>query len=137
MSTNNLSISCAENPNFRIQTFTIVCEKNISSIGKTILQSFRIKPYYYVLDDIVYLLKSNPKECEYFLQILHSTVISLQNNFKTNFFDIFVYEIQINEITRVNKFSKTKIKSSKNSNKIIIKLAYQFESIPKTIETTW
>ena len=76
---NDSSVLSIESPNFKIQTFTITYEKDISNKGKNILQSFKIKPYYYVIDDITYLLKSNPKECECFLQILNSTVISLQN----------------------------------------------------------
>jgi len=134
---NDSSVLSIESPNFKIQTFTITYEKDISNKGKNILQSFKIKPYYYVIDDITYLLKSNPKECECFLQILNSTVISLQNNFKINFFDVFIYEIKINEITKFNKFNEVLIKPSKNSNEITIKLAYQIKAIDKTVELTW
>ena len=134
---NDSSVLSIESPNFKIQTFTITYEKDISNKGKNILQSFKIKPYYYVIDDITYLLKSNPSECECFLQILHSTVISLQNNYKINFFDVFIYEIKINGITKFNKFNNILIKPSENSNEIIIKLAYQIKPIDKTVELTW
>ena len=134
---NDSSVLSIESPNFKIQTFSVIYEKDISNDIKNILQSFKIKPYYYVIDDITYLLKSNPSECECFLQILHSTVISLQNNYKINFFDVFIYEIKINEITKFNKFNEVLIKPSKNSNEITIKLAYQIKAIDKTVELTW
>ena len=128
------NIGNIEKSNFQIQTFSIDYNRKISISGKKILQSFKFKPYYYVIDDILYLLKFNPNECEYLLQILHSTVISLQNNFNVNYFDIYVYEIQIAEqITNIDKQNKL----FRNLNRIIIRLAYQFKSIEETIETTW
>ena len=124
-----------ENSNFQIQTFSVNYNKKISIYGKKILQSFRLKPYYYVVDDILYLLKFEPDECEYVLQILNSTVIYLQNNFNINFFDIYVYEIQIEET--INNNNNNQNNSFRNLNKIIIRLAYQFKPIEETIETIW
>ena len=72
---NDSNVLSIESPNFKIQTFTIIYEKNISNKGKNILQSFKIKPYYYVIDDILYLLKSIPTERNYFLQLF--TLINL------------------------------------------------------------
>ena len=62
--------------------------------------------YYYVVEDLLYLLKSNQKEANQLLQILHSTVIYLQNNLYVNFFDIYVYEVNISEKSNSNKFVK-------------------------------
>jgi hypothetical protein len=71
---------------------------------KIILNSFQNKYIYYAIDDILYLFKSNPIERDNLLAILYSPVLSLQNNFSINFFDIWIHEIYINEISKVNKF---------------------------------
>ena len=131
---NHSNLLNIEKSNFQIQTFTINCNRKISIYGKKILQSLKFKPYYYVVDDILYLLKFEPNECDYFLQILNSSVIALQNNFSINFFDIYVYEIQIEDKIKNNNIQN---KSFKNVNRIIIRLAYQFKPIEKTIETIW
>jgi hypothetical protein len=86
------------------QTFQIKYEKKLSSTAKFILNSFQNKYIYYAIDDILYLLKSNPIERDNLLAILYSPVLSLQNNFSINFFDIWIREIYINEISKVNKF---------------------------------
>ena len=67
-------------PNFHIKTFNVKCDTKLSPIAKTILQSFKYKLYYYVIDDLFYLLKSNPEERDYLLQILNSSAIFLHNN---------------------------------------------------------
>ena len=83
------------------KTFHIKYEKKLSSIAKLILNSFRNKYIYYAIDDILYLLKSNPVERDNLLAILYSQVISLQNNLSVNFFDIWIHEIYINEIVLI------------------------------------
>lgn len=124
-------------PKFQVETFTVKCNKKLSKRAKAILQSFRLKVYYYVIDDILYLLKSDPDESEYLVQILNSTAIFLQNNFGVNFFDIYIYDIQVNTIPNFNRFTNYQKKSLKISNDIIIKLAYQVKPIEKPSETTW
>jgi hypothetical protein len=86
------------------QTFQIKYEKKLSSTAKFILNSFQNKYIYYAIDDILYLLKGNPIERDNLLAILYSPVLSLQNNFSINFFDIWIREIYIEEISKVNKF---------------------------------
>ena len=81
-------------PNFNIKSFNIKYDNKISMLAKTVLQSFKFKLYYYVIDDLSYLLKSNIQERDYFLQILHSSAIFLHNNLYVNFFDIYIYEIE-------------------------------------------
>ena len=76
-------------PKFHIKTFNVKCDTKLSPLAKTILSSFKFKLYYYVIDDLLYLLKSNLEERDYLLQILNSSVIFLQNNLYVNFFDIF------------------------------------------------
>ena len=124
-------------PKFQVKTFTIKYNKKLSKRAKVILQSFRLKVYYYVIDDILYLLKSDPDESEYLVQILNSTAIFLQNNFGVNFFDIYIYDIQVNTIPNFNRFTNYQKKSLKISNDITIKLAYQVKPIEKPLETTW
>lgn len=124
-------------PNFHIKTFNVKCDNKLSPLAKTILQSFNFKLYYYVIDDLLYLLKSNPKERDYLLQVLNSSVIFLQNNLYVNFFDIYIYDITINEISKFNRFVNEQSESFKFSNTITIKLAYQVKPVPKKLETIW
>ena len=124
-------------PNFHIKTFNVKCDAKLSPLAKTILSSFKFKLYYYVIDDLLYLLKSNPDERDYLLQILNSSVIFLQNNLYVNFFDIYIYDISINEISKINRFVNEQPESFKLSNTITIKLAYQVTAVPKKLETIW
>ena len=109
---------------FQIKTFNVKSEKKLSSLAKLILQSVQFKHFYYVRDDISYLLKSNPIERDFLLQALYSTVISLQNNLSVNFFDIWIYEIYINRISTHNKFLDRKSQNLEPDEYITIKLAY-------------
>ena len=124
-------------PNFNIKTFNVKCDSELSSLAKVVLKSFKFKLYYYIVDDLLYLLKSNPKERDYLLQILHSSVIFLQNNLYVNFFDIYIYDISINEVSNFNRFVNEQSESFKVSNTISIKLAYQVKPVTKKLETTW
>jgi len=124
-------------PTFQVKTFSLKYNRKLSKRAKTILQSFRLKVYYYVIDDILYFLKSDQKECDRLVQILHSTAIFLQNNFGVNFFDIYIYDIQVEEIPKFNRFTNNRNESLKTLSNINIKLAYQVQSIEKNSETTW
>ena len=115
----------------------IKCDKNLSPLAKIIIKSFKFKLYYYVIDDLLYLLKSNPDERDYLLQTLHSTVIFLQNSLYINYFDIYVYDISISEVSNFNRFINQKSEQFQISNNITIKLAYQVKPITKKLETTW
>uniref|UniRef100_A0AB74TK92 Uncharacterized protein n=1 Tax=Discostella guiyangensis TaxID=3145224 RepID=A0AB74TK92_9STRA len=109
---------------FQIKTFNVKSEKKLSTLAKLILQSVQFKHFYYVRDDISYLLKSNPIERDFLLQALYSIVISLQNNFAINFFDMWVYEIYINKVTTHNKFISQKSENLEPGEYITIKIAY-------------
>ena len=124
-------------PKFNIRTFNIKCDKNISPLAKIITKSFKFKLYYYVIDDLLYLLKSNPDERDYLLQLLNSSVIFLQNNLYVNFFDIYIYDITINEVSKFNRFVNEQSKSFKVSNTLTVKLAYQVKPVQKKLETIW
>ena len=124
-------------PNFNIKTFNVECDNELSSRAKIVLKSFKFKLYYYIVDDLLYLLKSKPEERDYLLQIFQSSVIFLQNNLYVNFFDIYVYDITINETSKFNRFVNNQTKSFKVSTMITIKLAYQVKPIKKKLESTW
>ena len=124
-------------PKFNIRTFNIKCDKNLSPLSKIIIKSFKFKLYYYVIDDLLYLFKSNPEERDYLLQILHSTVLFLQNSLYINFFDIYIYDISIDEVSNSNRFITRNSQQFQVSNNITIKLAYQVKSVTKKLETTW
>ena len=124
-------------PNFHIKSFNVKCDNKLSPLTKTILQSFKFKLYYYVIDDLLYLLKSNLEERDYLLQLLNSSVIFLQNNLYVNFFDIYIYDITINEVSKFNRFVNEQSKSFKVSNTLTVKLAYQVKPVQKKLETIW
>ena len=107
------------------KTFQIKYEKKLSSIAKFLLNSFQNKYLYYAIDDLLYTLKSNPSERDDLLAILYSPVLSLQNNLSINFFDIWVHEIYINEVSKTNKFLKKNCRNFEPFNYITIKLLYK------------
>jgi hypothetical protein len=109
---------------FHIKTFNVKSEKMLSPLVKSIFQSAQFKHFYYVRDDIDYLLKSQPIERDFILQALYSIVLSLQNNFSINFFDMWVYEIYITKVLSSNKFLTKSYKDKEFEEYITIKLAY-------------
>ena len=120
-----------------IKTFQIKYEKKLSLVAKCILNSFQNKYLYYAIDDILYLLKANLTEQENLLNILYSAVLALQNNLSINFFDIWIYEIYINEAKTKNKFLVQTISDSKPINYITIKLLYKTKVPIKKQESLW
>jgi hypothetical protein len=124
-------------PTFNIKSFNVKYDNKISILAKTVLQSFKFKLYYYVIDDLLYLLKSNIQERDYFLQILHSSAIFLHNNLYVNFLDIYIYEIGINEVKNLNRFVDPQSDNYQISNYITIKFAYQVKPLTKKFETVW
>lgn len=121
----------------RSKTFHIKYEKKLSSIAKLILNSFRNKYIYYAIDDILYLLKSNPVERDNLLSILYSQVLSLQNNLSVNFFDIWIHQIYINEISNLNKFINNDSQNLEQFTYITIKLLYKTSVPIKKPESLW
>ena len=119
------------------KTFQIKYEKKLSSVAKLILNSFQNKYIYYAIDDILYSFKSNPSERENLLAILYSPVISLQNNFSINFFDIWIHEIYINEVSKVNKFLNNDSSNFEQFNYITIKLLYKTRIPIKKPDSLW
>jgi hypothetical protein len=112
-------------------------EKQLSSVAKCVLNSLQHKYFYYAVDDILYLCKSDLKERENLLAILYSPVLSLQNNLLINFFDIWIQEIYITEVLKSNKFLKTTDSNLESFHSITIKLLYRTKTPVKQQESLW
>jgi hypothetical protein len=119
------------------KTFQIKYHKKLSSVAKLILNSFQKKYIYYAIDDILYSFQSNPSEQNNLLGILYSPVLSLQNNFSIDFFNIWIDEIYIQEISKVNKFFKNNSSDFHHYSYITIKLLYKKPKPPKKQEILW
>lgn len=121
----------------QLKTFQIKYNKELSSIAKLILNSFQNKYLYYAIDDILDSFRTNPTERENLLGILYSPVLSLQNNLSINFFDIWIHEIHIQEIPKVNRFIQKDFANVKQQNSITIKLFYQTRLPKKKRDSLW
>jgi hypothetical protein len=119
------------------KTFQIKYHKNLSLTAKFILNNFQNKYIYYAIDDILYSLKSNPIERDNLLAVLYSPIISLQNNFSVNFFDIWIREVYLDEISKSNKFLKNESETLKQFNYITIKFIYKTKVPIKKQESLW
>ena len=93
------------------QTFTVKYDKKLSSQIKSVLETWKGKAFYYANEDLLYLLKTNPIEQDFFLKILHSMVIFLQNAISASFFDIYIYDINITRMPRVKKINSRNIET--------------------------
>jgi hypothetical protein len=119
------------------KTFQIEYHENLSLTAKFILNSFQNKYIYYAIDDILYSFKSNLIERDNLLAILYSPILSLQNNFLVNFFDIWIRDIYIDEISKSNKFLKQDSKNLGKVTYITIKLFYKTRVPIKKQEALW
>lgn len=117
--------------------FQIKYEKKLSVIAKFILNSFQNKYLYYAIDDILYSFELNKKERDNLLAILYSPVLSLQNNFSVNFFDIWIRDIYINETSKTNKFFSNKSQSLEEYTYITIQFFYKTRVPVKKQESLW
>lgn len=120
-----------------LKTFQIRYDKKLSSLAKLVLNSFQNKYIYYAIDDILYSFKSDPSERDNLLAILYSPVLSLQNNFSINFFDIWIDEIYIHEVSKVNKFLKNDLPNLDQDSYITIKLLYTTRIPVKKPDPLW
>ena len=119
------------------KTFQMRYQKSLSPTAKCILNNFQNKYIYYAIDDILYLLKSKPVERDNLLTVLYSPILSLQNNFSVNFFDIWIHEVYIDEISKTNKFLKNDFTTLKQFNFITIKFFYKTPIARKKQEPLW
>jgi len=119
------------------KTFQIKYQKKLSVVAKLIFHSFRKKYLYCAIDDILYSFQLNPNERENLLAILYSPVLSLQNNFSINFFDIWIDEIYIHEVSKTNRFLKRDSSNLEQFSYITIKFYYTTKLPPKKREPLW
>jgi hypothetical protein len=119
------------------KTFQIKYQNKLSLTSKFILNSFQNKYIYYAIDDILYTLKSSPIERDNLLAILYSPVLSLQNNFSVNFFDIWIRQVSIEEISKPNKFLNDKSRTLDQSSYITIQFFYKTKIPLKKQESLW
>jgi hypothetical protein len=117
--------------------FQIEYHEHLSLTAKFILNSFHNKYIYYAIDDILYSLRSNPSERDNLLAVLYSPILSLQNDFLVNFFDIWIRDISLNEISKSNKFLKQEAENLEKVNLITIKLFYKTRVPIKKQESLW
>jgi hypothetical protein len=126
------------NPNeITSKTFQIEYHETLSSTAIFILNSFQNKYIYYAIDDILYSLKSNSIERDNLLSVLYSPILSLQNDFLINFFDIWIRDIYISEISKTNKFLKQDYENLEKGNYITINLFYKTRVSIKKQESLW
>ena len=116
---------------------TVKYPKSLSTTAKCIFNSFQNKYIYYAIDDILYSLKSKPIERDNLLAILYSPILSLQNNFSVNFFDIWIREVYIDEISKPNKFLDNDSRTLKEFNLITITFFYKNRVLVKKQESLW
>ena len=119
------------------KTFQIEYREKLSLTAKALLNSFQNKYIYYAIDDILYSMKSNSLERDNLLAVLYSPVISLQNNFSVNFFDIWINDIYIDETVISNKFLKQDSKNLNRVTYITIKFFYKTKTQIKKQESLW
>ena len=119
------------------KTFQIKYQNKLSLTSKFILNSFQNKYIYYAIDDILYTLKSSPIERDNLLAILYSPVLSLQNNFSVNFFDIWIRQIYIEEISKTNKFLNNDSQTLDQFSYITIQFFYKTRVPVKKQESLW
>ena len=126
------------NPNeITSKIFQIKYEKKLSSTAKLLLNSFQNKYIYYAMDDILYSFHLDIKERNNLLSILYSPILSLQNNFSVNFFDIWVSEVYIDETRKFNKFLPNNSQKMEHFSYITVKLFYKTRVPVKKQESLW
>jgi len=119
------------------KTFQMKYQTSLSPTAKCLLNNFQNKYIYYAIDDILYLLKAKPVERDNLLAVLYSPILSLQNNFSVNFFDIWIRDVYIDEISKTNRFLKNDSTTFKEFNYITIKFFYKTRVPVKKQESLW
>ena len=129
--------SYSNQTNLRSKTFSIKYEKSLSTIEKMLLHNVQKKYLYHAIQDILDSLKSQPSKRDNLLAILYSIVLSLQNNFSIDFFDIWIDEIYTNKLLKRNKFLSESDLKVEPFTYITIKLVYNKKLLPKKPEAFW
>lgn len=119
------------------KTFTVEYDKKLSTSVKNVLQTWKDKPFYCVNEDILYLFKISPAERDFFLRMLHSMAIFLQNATCTSFFDISIYKVHISEAPKFDYFNNQKLEDKDLFNSLTFTLKYHITSPPEKPEVSW
>ena len=119
------------------KTFQIKYQNKLSLTAKFILNSFQNKYIYYAIDAILYTFKSSSAERNNLLAILYSPILSLQNNFSVNFFDIWIREVYIEEVSKTNKFLIKDLQPLNQFSYITIQFFYKTKVPVKKQESLW
>jgi hypothetical protein len=119
------------------KTFSMEYNHKLSSMAKMMLKSFKDKYIYYAIDDILCFFKSKPLERDSLLSLFYSPMISLQNTFSVDFFDIWIKEIYITETVKVNKFLTQTNQRLEPLNSITITFGYKMNLPAKKTESLW
>ena len=119
------------------KTFQIKYEGQLSLVAKFILNSFQNKYIYYAIDDVLYQFGLKSTEYETLLALLYSPIISLQNNYFVNFFDIWISDIYLEEVSKTNKFLTNTSKTYQQTSYITIKFIYKTRVPVKKQDSLW
>jgi hypothetical protein len=126
-----------ESTQIKSKTFYIKYHDKLSFTGKSILNTFQNKYIYYAIDDILYTFKASPIERDHLLALLYSPILSLQNNLSINFFDIWIRQVYIEEISKTNKFLTTDSQALADFTYITIEFFYKTPVPLKKKESLW
>lgn len=122
---------------YESKTFQIKYEKKLSIVSKFLLHSFQNKHIYHAIDDILDSFQPCSTERDNLLAVLYSPILSLQNNYSIHFFDIWIDEIYINEVSKVNRFLKNDFSNFEEFNYITIRLFYTTRIPTKKQDSLW
>jgi len=119
------------------KTFQMKYHGRLSLVAKFILNSFQNKYIYYAIDDVLYQFELKSDEYETLLAILYSPIISLQNNYFVNFFDIWISDVYLEEVSKTNKFLTKTSKTYEQISYITIKFIYKTRVPVRKQDSLW
>lgn len=116
------------------KTFQIIYDASLSLEMKLLLNSFQQKYLYYAIDDILQKFQLSSKNRNNLLAVLYSPSISLHNSSSVDFFDIWIHELYVDQLLKVNRFLTSK---SVDSYQITITILYKKKNPKKVKKTLW
>jgi hypothetical protein len=89
------------------------------------------------VDDISHLSKANPVERDNVVAVVHSPVVSLQNDLSVHFLDVWIREICIDVTPKINEFLTDDSEVSEQLGCATIKLSCKTRVPVKKKESSW
>ena len=123
-----------DDDNSKVTVFQVLFNHDLTLETKFILTSFQRKYLYHAIDDILYTLNLDLNERKKLLEILYAPVLSLQNTFSIDFFDIWIHDLCIKKLSKSNRFL---IGNSQSLYQIKIKILYKIKSPPSVQQPLW